>query len=178
MPYVEQVPHIAVDRTGFPEPPIMLGRTPSPRDSEFLETFLRTLAEHGFDNDEVVFSGFDGGAIKQLGVNPGARQPRLWVMDQKCWRWALAQAATLDTAIDFAERHVVPCVGVYDLSQLRVDQRYQPSVGLPEIRATNNAENGIDGIYHQVTHTDYPKVLPEAALQALMFFKYRGEPEN
>jgi hypothetical protein len=89
-------------------------------------------------------------------------------MDKRCWQWAIDSVCLTDTAVNYAEYHLNPCVGVYDLNQLRVDREGEPNVGLPEVRDANLDE----GICKLVTHIDYPRELPEAALQALVFFDY------
>lgn len=142
------------------------GITTKQADREFLEVFLGTLAEHGLESDDLVFRGFDGAPIKQKGENPDADRHDIWVLDEKFWRWALTTTSTA-TAIEYAEYHRMPCVGVYDLNQLRVSEKGEPSSGLLEVRASSE-----EGIFNRVTHVDYPKALPAAALQGLVFFEY------
>jgi hypothetical protein len=169
MSRIELVPKIVVDRKEFPRPPRRGSHITTPEDKDFFEGFLSTLAEYGFENDDVVFRGFDGDSIKRHETNPEAEKEHIWVMSAGFWRWSLESTATA-AAIGYAEKYETPCVGIYDLHQLRVDEEHLPSQPLSDLRGSAPGD-----IFHKVTHIDYPRLLPAAALQALVFFEYAEE---
>lgn len=167
---IDGVPTLTVDRSDFPRPPHRGVHIATPEDMEFFERFLKALGDEGLGSEDLVYSGFDGAPIRQQGTDPeDTRRHNIWVMDQKFWRWALGTTATA-TAIDYAERNEVPCIGVYDMEQLRVSEEDEPDVALAEMRDADST-----GIFHRVTHRDYPDSFPSAALRGYVFFEYGPE---
>lgn len=90
----------------------------SSEDEEYLDQLLETIQAKGFKPDELVFSGFDGKPIVDGQSLP--RHQAIYAMNTTGWRQAIKRHE--NNPAGYADRFIqgggVPCIGLYDKSQL------------------------------------------------------------
>ena len=180
-----EIPVFSVRREGFPAPNRRESRLSSNMDIEFLASFLRALVDHSLVSSDLVFSGINGEGIKKKPQAPVLPQGPNWVMDEKTWRKGLTYT-TPSSPADYAERYAIPCIGIYDMGQVRIVNEidgeklrsHQISDFAREgfditrpLRALRN-ENPDAEIYDPVVHIDHPDGSLADALQGVAFLEY------
>ena len=143
---------------------------------EFLDQFLETLRARGLDSETLVFSGFDGSRVSQ--GEPIPNHPFIYAMDEPGWRASIK--GLIENPATYAEGWEVPCIGVYDKSQLALVYSSDMTQDLDDLNGRIQLSNIQVGykldelpagvkVEEAVVHKDYPNGSPSDALLGLVF---------
>jgi len=148
----------------------------SSSDVEFLDEFLKELRQCNLDPDDLVFSGFDG---KQAAAGENIPvYPYIFAMNETGWRNALKYRDY--NPAQYAEEWEIPCIGLYDKSQLAEGRSYgltQDAFDLDGRVELANVHKGADldslgpdaPVEEVVVHRNFPNLSPTDALVGLVF---------
>jgi hypothetical protein len=148
----------------------------STADPELLDGLLELLRANGLDPAELVFSGFDGTAIKH--GEPLPQYDHIHAMNEAAWRKAIENHE--ENPAEYADGWDTPCIGLYDIHQLA--HVYSSKMNLADVNERIQLSDVVLGdplddippgepVEEAVVHKNYPESPVTSAVVGLVFLE-------
>lgn len=142
---------------------------------EYFEQLSAALEKLGYDPKNLIYSGFDGTPLKHGW--PPSKHPTIFGMNHT--GWLRAARGTDNNPAEYALNWPIPCIGLYDRSQLAEAYTYDLPEDLEEDsrldlanikRGRNLDEIDTDEALEEAfIHKDYPNKTPDDALLGVIY---------